>query len=117
MKLLVCGGRDYRDVDAVYAALDRAHAKRPIMLVIHGGATGADTLAGAWARLNEVPCLAVPAEWKKHGKRAGPLRNMRMLEEWKPDGVAAFPGGSGTADMIAQARNAGVKVWEPCAES
>jgi hypothetical protein len=59
----------------------------------------------------------VPAEWKKHGKRAGPLRNMRMLEEWKPDGVAAFPGGSGTADMIAQARNAGVKVWEPCAES
>lgn len=117
MRLLVCGGRDYRDVGAVYSSLDRAHAKRPITLVIHGGATGADTLAGAWARQNELPYLAVPAEWTKHGKRAGPIRNAAMLEQWQPDGVVAFPGGSGTADMIARARDAGVTVWEPCAQS
>jgi hypothetical protein len=118
MRLLVCGGRDYRDVGAVYAALDRAHAKRLIRLLIHGACpTGADKHAEDWAKARQVPYLGVPAEWKKYGKRAGPLRNARMLDDWQPDGVTAFPGGDGTADMMARARDAGVKVWEPCAES
>jgi predicted Rossmann-fold nucleotide-binding protein len=32
--------------------------------------------------------------------------------EWKPDLVVAFPGGTGTADMVAQAKAAGVAVME-----
>lgn len=43
MKVIVCGGRDYQDRDAVWAALDKAHAQRPLSMVIHGGARGADT--------------------------------------------------------------------------
>ena len=38
------------------------------------------------------------------------MRNARMLAEGKPDLVVAFPGGRGTADMVAQARKAGVRV-------
>jgi predicted Rossmann-fold nucleotide-binding protein len=41
-----------------------------------------------------------PADWTKHGKSAGFVRNKQMLEEGKPDVVIAFPGGTGTAMMI-----------------
>jgi len=36
-----------------------------------------------------------------------------MIDDGKPDGVVAFPGGTGTADMIRRAKKAGLKVWEP----
>jgi hypothetical protein len=35
-----------------------------------------------------------------------------MLDEWQPDGVIAFPGGRGTADMTRRAKESGLKVWE-----
>lgn len=35
-----------------------------------------------------------------------------QLEEGHPDIVIAFPGGRGTANMVAQARKAGVRVVE-----
>ena len=115
MKLLVCGGRDFTDRAAVFAALDRADAKRPVMLLIHGAARGADTLAGEWAAARGVTVAECPADWQTHGKAAGSIRNQQMLGLYAPDGVVAFPGGSGTADMVRRARGAGIPVWEPVA--
>lgn len=113
MKVIVCGGRDYADRDALFAAMDRAHAKRPITIVIHGDAPGADRLAGEWAADRGVLSAAVKALWDRHGRRAaGPRRNRGMLT-LGPDAVIAFPGGTGTADMVCAAREAGVAVWEP----
>ena len=112
MKVIVCGGRDYNDREAVFAALDKAHAKRPFDMVIQGGAQGADRLAAMWADARGVISAQVDALWDAHGKAAGPRRNRAMLALF-PDGVIAFPGGRGTADMIAAAREAGVKVWMP----
>ena len=43
------------------------------------------------------------------GHCGGPKRNQMMLDQ-KPDIVLAFPGGRGTADMIARAEQAGVEV-------
>ena len=111
--LLVCGGRDFIDMPRVSAALDAVQAKRPITLLVHGAARGADTLAATWAQRRSVPTLAFPADWERDGKAAGPLRNQRMLDEARPDGVVAFPGGRGTADMKQRARAAGVTVWDP----
>jgi hypothetical protein len=81
-------------------------------MIIHGGAEGADALASAWAFQRCIPCLSVPANWGEHGKAAGPIRNRKMLE-YVVDGVVAFPGGAGTADLVAQATAADVKVWQP----
>lgn len=110
--IIVCGGRDYLDMRALYKALDAMAAKSEIAMIIHGGAEGADALAGAWAFQRCVPCLSVPADWGQHGKAAGPMRNQKMIE-MVVDGVVAFPGGAGTADMVARAKKAGVPVWEP----
>lgn len=105
MKLLVCGGRNYRDSNTVYSVLD---ALRPDY-VIQGGATGADRLALEWALSNQIAYQTFEANWSL-GRKAGPLRNARMLREGRPELVLAFPGGAGTKDMVSKAAEAGVPV-------
>jgi hypothetical protein len=112
MNVLVCGGRDYADVRALNEALDAIHREKTITRLIHGAARGADSLAAAWAGSRGIPALAFPADWKKDGKAAGFVRNARMLRDGRPELVAAFPGGKGTAHMVSLARAAGVAVGQ-----
>lgn len=109
MKLLVTGGRDFDNYRMLRDALDHLHEKTPVNVLIHGGARGADTLAGKWACDNNIPTSVHLAKWDKYGKSAGHIRNGDMLGE-KPDLVVAFPGGRGTADMVRQAEKAGIDV-------
>jgi hypothetical protein len=95
VRLIVCGGRDYADRERVFAVLDEL---RPCEIA-QGEATGADSLAKAWAAERGVPCARFPALWNVEGKSAGPKRNRRMFSGFEPDGTVAFPGGRGTADM------------------
>lgn len=111
MKLLVCGGRDYSDRDTAFRLLDSIHGQRPIHIIIEGGATGADALARAWGRSRGVHVATMHALWETSGRGAGPRRNAAMLS-LDPKGVLAFPGGRGTANMVQQAKDAGVKVVE-----
>lgn len=108
MRILVCGGRDYANMQKV---ADTLEALSPSS-IIHGCAAGADDLADMWAGANYVPVLPFTADWGGFGKAAGPLRNKAMLEKGKPDLVIAFPGGKGTANMVKQAREAGIPVME-----
>jgi hypothetical protein len=110
MRVLVCGGRDFSDRELLFDTLAALHAATPITALIHGAAKGADRLAGEWGESAGVPVLAFPADWKRYRNAAGPKRNAQMLAEGKPDLVVAFPGGTGTANMIGQATAAGVTV-------
>lgn len=119
MRVLVCGGRDYDNWRVVDRALKALCASHPYedMVIVQGGAKGADFLAKVWAKYwreegEDIRQEEYPADWKKHGKAAGYIRNKQMLDEGKPDLVVAFPGGAGTADMIRQAKAAGVEVME-----
>lgn len=106
-KVLVCGGRDYGEADKVEEVLSALDPP----LIIEGGASGADSLASLWATKNGVHVCTVNALWGFYGKQAGPIRNSAMLA-LKPDLVVAFPGGRGTADMVEQAKAAGIEVLE-----
>jgi hypothetical protein len=111
MKVLVCGGRNYSKVKFAYDTLDEIHntdCGGAITTIIQGGATGADTIARLWASRKGIPNKEFKADWKIYGKAAGALRNQKMLDEGRPDLVVAFPGGSGTADMVARTRKAGI---------
>jgi hypothetical protein len=92
--------------------LGEIHRTQGITLLIAGGARGADTLAEEWAKIQEVECSVYHADWAKHGRAAGPIRNQQMLDEGQPTLVVAFPGGRGTADMVRRSRNAGLEVIE-----
>lgn len=111
MRVLVCGGRDYDQTGRIGEVLDDLHELCPFTHVIHGGARGADIRAGVWARHRGIQEVRCDANWDKHGKAAGHIRNGAMLA-LQPDLVVAFPGGRGTADMVRQARAAGVHVKE-----
>jgi predicted Rossmann-fold nucleotide-binding protein len=108
VKVLVCGGRGYRDAQALRAELDlilvEAKRQKPTnpwpLCIIQGGGRGADKLAYDWARENGVPMIEMIAHWDYHGLKAGPLRNQWMIEFGNPDLLIAFPGGAGTANMI-----------------
>jgi hypothetical protein len=128
MRVLVCGGRDYSDMACVFETLDMLAASHSVDLIIHGKATGADTWADNWAVKNNVPIFALAALWtditvepsiirtrfdgSKYNAAAGWQRNQRLLEEGKPNLVVAFPGGSGTADMVKRSRAANVEVLQ-----
>jgi hypothetical protein len=113
MRVLVCGGRNYCGMDEdehVYMMLDKIHRQTPITKLIEGGAAGVDTTARRWAGERAINRVTVHADWAAYGRAAGPLRNQRMLDEFTPSLVVAFPGGSGTADMVARAVQAGIGV-------
>lgn len=112
MRVLVCGGRDFSDCQMVWDTLDDLARAEVIDCLIEGDARGADRIAGAWARRRGVDLRVYAADWRKHGRAAGPIRNQQMLDEGKPDLVIAFPGGIGTADMVRRARASGVRVNE-----
>lgn len=110
---LICGGRSFSDSVMFNNAMsDILGMFGCPNTIVHGAARGADAMASQWAKYHACREIAVPADWKTNGKYAGPLRNREMLASHKPQKVIAFPGGRGTADMVRQARDAGVDVIE-----
>jgi hypothetical protein len=112
-KVRVCGSREYEDKSAVWTALDKIwETDGDDLIIIQGGATGADYLAKQWAIDHQVPVYHFPARWRKYGKKAGMRRNREMLERAEPDLVLGFPHPTkdsiGTHAMMAIARRAGV---------
>ena len=107
---MVTGSRDWSDAMFVYDALDRVLETQAVEIVIHGQATGADRLAGRWARHRGIGLMEFPALWESQGKPAGVIRNQRMMEYGKPDYFVAFvkPTSVGTWDMVRRASAAGI---------
>lgn len=112
--VIVCGGRYFADEALVITTLDRLRVKYGPLHIIQGGATGADRLAFKWAQKQpHVLASNVPANWKKHGRSAGPVRNQQMIDDYRPKLVVAFQGGKGTADMVRRAKVAGIEILQP----
>lgn len=109
MIYLICGGRDFLDYQKLSSVLEVRIGSDDV--VIHGGARGADKMAGTWAASQGVHTAEVKALWSHSGKAAGPLRNSAMLL-LRPDLCIAFPGGAGTRNMVQQCATACVPVLE-----
>jgi hypothetical protein len=135
MRVLVCGGRDFGYINLHKPSEEKEQEYKFIfstlndfarensdqynetdnwlpndLFIIAGGARGVDTAAIDWAIIYWVTYQEYYADWEKYGKAAGAIRNKQMLDEGKPDVVIAFPGGKGTANMIKQAEERGIKV-------
>lgn len=112
-RVLVCGSRDYTDENKIAGVMLNLSIGTTI---IEGGAKGADTIARSFAVRWGLDFEEYPANWKKYGKAAGPIRNKQMLIEGKPDLVLAFYSAKkkskGTKNMVEQAEKAGVKTFE-----
>ena len=106
MRVVIAGGRDFSDYGALNRALESIEFPEEI-IIISGGAKGADSLGERYARDNKLKCERYPADWGTYGKAAGPIRNKRMCNVC--DVIIAFWDGisPGTRNMIGQGRDAG----------
>lgn len=110
MRVAVTGGRTYSDRKNIFRVLDLIHEKTPVELLVHGACDGADMVAQEWAMGRGVEVKAYRADWEKHGRAAGPIRNQRMLEEARPQILVVFPGARGTLDCATRARHLKIRI-------
>lgn len=112
MRVLVCGGRKFDNSSLFFDTMMKyiGSSEPKHIVIIEGGAKGADRMAQSFADQNGCKRETFPAQWDKYGKSAGFIRNKQMLDEGKPDLVIAFPGGKGTTMMVDIAIKAGVQV-------
>jgi hypothetical protein len=113
-RILVCGSRNWHDTQTIRERLTRLIPPEPWAdepTIVHGDALGADRIAASVALDLGLWVEAHPANWRKHGKAAGPIRNNRMLDS-DIDLVLAFQraGSRGTQHTIDGARRRGIPV-------
>lgn len=118
MRVLICGSRNWHEagpINAVIAGCDvLAEGADESLVIIHGDAPGADRLAKRLGKQWGAQVIDEPAEWDKHGKAAGPIRNQKMLDDHHPDVIWAFRSSgksNGTDDMVAKGRAAGIPTY------
>lgn len=112
MKVVVTGGRDFKDQEFIFKTLNQIHLQTPITLMTSGMAKGVDEICFKWAMKNEINCICVPAKWSRDGRAAGPIRNKEMADMLNHDLVVAFPGGKGTAHMVKYCKTLKLNVQE-----
>lgn len=118
-RIIITGGRkresslDYTRLDNAIWVLDHTGLLTGHPAIIQGGcATGIDALARKVAEEYDIRMETFPANWKKHGRAAGPIRNQQMANAGA-DLCLAFPSAcksTGTWDMIRKAVAAGIDV-------
>lgn len=109
--MAVTGGRDFNCRESVARALAGLPADT---VLVHGAATGADMLCDQHWRAAGGIVEPHPADWARHGRAAGPIRNQQMAQSGL-DLLIAFPGGRGTADMTRRCAAAGIPVRQAAA--
>ncbi|MBC2861899.1 hypothetical protein ABIE65_005160 [Constrictibacter sp. MBR-5] len=110
-RIAFTGGVDCNDHIRIWEALDKALAKHPDMVLIHGGSPkGAEKIAACWADNRNVPQIVFKPDWTRHRNAAPFKRNDRMLEAL-PIGVIAFPGSGISQNLVDKARKMGIATW------
>ncbi|SRR6266568_2890131 len=116
VKILVCGDRDWTDRGLIFTILDCLRDGSHVTL-IEGHARGADQAGHDWAVMRGIDLCCCPADWRRYGRAAGPIRN-RQMADLAPDLVVAFHDhietSLGTGDMLREAARRGVPyalVW------
>jgi hypothetical protein len=120
-KVIIAGGRDFDNLDYMDEVMHTLFGRynddlgHMTCLGIHlevvcGMAAGADVLGDRWATTNWIPVKEFPAQWDKHGKAAGAIRNVEMADY--ADVLVAFWDGEskGTKHMIQTALTKGLEV-------
>lgn len=80
---------------------------------VSGGALGVDS-SGEWFAKHEtrIPVKVFKADWDKHGKAAGPIRNAEMAD-YADALILVWDGtSSGSKNMLVTAQKKGLKIHE-----
>ena len=112
-RVIIAGGRYFYNYQLLKERCDfylQSKKRSHNVIIVSGHASGADSLGEQYANEEGFDTQLFPADWNKHGKAAGPIRNAEMAEV--ADALIAFWDGKsrGTANMIQLAKDKGLKV-------
>jgi hypothetical protein len=109
MKVIIAGSRDISDYELVCRAVKESGFTPAA--IVSGLSRGVDRLGMEYARRHGIPCHGYPAEWDKHGRQAGYIRNHDMARN--ADAVIAVWDGRspGTKHMIDIATRRALRVY------
>lgn len=111
-RVIIAGCRDFNDYELLKEKCDDFlhDEKKEDVVIISGHASGADALGERYAQERGFQLETFPADWKAHGRAAGPIRNARMASA--ANALIAFWDGKsrGTKNMIETAKNHNLKV-------
>ena len=109
MKTVIAGSRKIKDYSELLTAI--LHCSFDITEVVCGMAVGVDQMGEKWARVNNLPVKEMPADWNKHGKPAGPIRN-RQMSLYADCAIILWDGKStGTLNMISEMNRLGKPIF------
>lgn len=110
MKVIIAGGRDFKDYSVLRDYCDKILSRQDKIEIVSGNAKGADKLGERYALEKGFLLKILPADWDKYGKKAGYMRNVDMADY--ADGLIAFWNGTskGTKHMIETAESKKLKI-------
>jgi hypothetical protein len=113
-KVIIAGSRGFKDYKFLCEICNKALSERTDIQIVSGGAWGADKLGERYARDYEHCLKQFPADWERHGRAAGYIRNEEMAKY--ADALICFWDGKspGTKHMIdlGNKYNLKVKIYE-----
>ena len=119
IRVVIAGCRNYTNYDEARSYIDFCLSeirKENKIVIVSGGASGADAMGERYAEENGFEVERYPADWKRYGRSAGPARNKKMAEI--SDYVICFwdEKSKGTKSMIEYAKKYGkpVKIQKIC---
>lgn len=109
-KVIIAGGRDFVAESSHLERIDYLLSNKTEVEMVTGTAKGADQIPYYYNVWEGTPIKEFPADWDKHGKAAGYIRNKEMAEY--ADALIAFWDGKskGTKHMIDLAEANGLLV-------
>lgn len=119
MRLIIAGSRDFNDYDSLSYFVEQFIKDNDLtyddLEIVSGHCKGVDLLGEQFAEEHNIPIKVFPANWKKYGRAAGPMRNTEMIKyanESNSGAVLAFWDGEskGTANTIRNSEKAGLLV-------
>lgn len=114
MKVAIIGSRSFSDYNFLVKEIESAVSVSDITAIVSGGARGADSLGARFGQDYDIPTEIYMADWQKHGKAAGFIRNSEIVRN--SDIIIAFWDGEsrGTLDTMKKGKKNGVPVWVVC---
>ena len=110
MRVAIVGSRKFYDFYHVVKVMRDFRKEHEVEAIISGKAFGADFLGEMYARSRGINFIGHQANWELHGRSAGMIRNLDIVED--SDEVIAFWDGKskGTQNTISVTQDKGKKV-------
>lgn len=112
-RVIIAGGRYFSDYELLKEKCDEFLKDKTSeeIVIINGHASGADSLGERYAQEKCYKIETYPADWKKYGRAAGPIRNEQMSNI--ANALIAFWDGKSkdTKSMLNLAKKKGLQVF------